>query len=162
MISEQAQIARRVEEVRAEPVPAEIVRAALGERADRDARRVRAMTIGPGPPLLVHPRQQLLLDIQPLDDRFDHPVGGGDLIEVRVEAAGGDERGDVGRELRIGLQLASLVQALPRDVGGEVEQQRRECRRWRSAARSARPSCPAPSTATELIGAVRSSPEALR
>ena len=108
---EQAQVARRIEEVRAEPVPAEIVRSAFGDRRDRDARGVRADDRS-GPALLVDLREQLLLDVEPLDDRFHDPVGLGDEIEVRVEAAGRDELVSVGRELRIGFQLARLLEPL--------------------------------------------------
>jgi hypothetical protein len=43
---------------------------------------------------------------------------------VRIEAAGGDEPVRIGRELRIGLQLARLLETLLRDVRGEIEQQR--------------------------------------
>ena len=43
---------------------------------------------------------------------------------MRVEAAGVTS-GAVRGELRIGLELARLLEALSRDVGGEVEQQRR-------------------------------------
>ena len=82
------------------------------------------LTIDPGRALLVDLREQLLLDVEPLDDRFHDPVGPGDLIEMRVEAAGRHELVGVGRELRIGFQLARLLEPLLRDVGGEVEQQR--------------------------------------
>ena len=122
---EQPQVARRIEEMRAEPVAPEIVATALGQRGDRNAGRVRADD-RPGPALLVDPREQLLLDVEPLDDRFHDPVGLGDAIEIGVEAAGGDELVGVGRELRIGLQLARLLESLPREVGGQVEQQRRD------------------------------------
>ena len=110
---EQPQVARRVEEVRAEPVAAEVVGAAFGQRRDRNARRVRADDRS-GPALLVDAREQLLLDVEPLDDRFDDPVASGDEIQVRVEAAGRDELVGVGRELRIGLELARLFESLLR------------------------------------------------
>ncbi|MND08344.1 hypothetical protein D3C83_309020 [compost metagenome] len=47
---------------------------------------------------------------------------------MRVEAAGGDQLVGVGRELRIRLQLAGLLQSLLRGVRGEIEQQRGNAR----------------------------------
>ena len=71
---EQVQVARRIEEVRAEPVPAEAVAAALGERRDRDARRVRADD-RLGAAHRLDALEQRSLDVEPLDDGFDDPVG---------------------------------------------------------------------------------------
>ena len=38
------------------------------------------LTIEPGPALLVDAGEQLLLDVEPLDDRFDDPVASGDAV----------------------------------------------------------------------------------
>ena len=59
---EQREVARRVEEMRAEPVPAECRRAALRDVGNRDARRIRADD-GVGAAVWLHPRQQRLLDV---------------------------------------------------------------------------------------------------
>ena len=76
--------------MRAEPVRAEVVAAAFGEHADRNARGVRADD-RPGVRDGFDPREQLLLDVEPLDDRFDDPVDVGELRQAVVEAAGGDQ-----------------------------------------------------------------------
>ena len=71
---DELQVARRVEEVRAEPVPPEIVAASLGERRDRNARRVRRDDRA-RPADGVDALEQRALDVELLDDGFDDPVG---------------------------------------------------------------------------------------
>ena len=70
---EEPQIPRRVEEVRAEPVPPEVVAPAFRQRRDRDARRVRRDD-RPRTPDGVDALEQRPLDVELLDDRFDNPV----------------------------------------------------------------------------------------
>ena len=122
---EQMQVARRVEEMRAEPVTPEVVAASLGEGADRDARRVRRDDRS-RPPRRIDAFEERALHVDALDDGFDDPVGAGDPREVVVETADRDERRGVGGEERIRLQRAGALQPVARDVGREVEQQRRD------------------------------------
>ena len=70
---EQMEIARRVEEVCAEPVPPEVVAPPLRERRDRNARRVGGDD-RTGAADGVDLREQSALDVELLDDRFDDPV----------------------------------------------------------------------------------------
>ena len=121
---EQVEIPRRVEEMRAEPVPLEFRAAALGKRGDRNARRVRADD-GTWTPDLFHRFEQRALDVDLLHHRFDDPVGVGQTGQLRVEGAGRDQRGGVGCEEGVGLQRARPLQSVARSVGGHVEQERR-------------------------------------
>ena len=82
------QVARRVEEVRAEPVPAEARPSVRSASAAIGMPEVFELTIGVGAPVRLDPLEQRLLDVEPLDDRFDDPVDLGEPGEVVVEAAG--------------------------------------------------------------------------
>ena len=124
---EQVEIPRRIEEVRAEPVTPEIVGASGGQDADRNAGRVRAddRACAPRP---IHALEQRALDVELLDDRFHDPVDLGDSLQIAVEAANGDQRRSIGREKRVRLQGACALEAVARDLRGEIEQQRRHAR----------------------------------
>ncbi len=122
---DQPQIARRVEEVGSEGVRPERRRPAFDDRRDRNARRIGADD-GVRRAVAVDALEERLLDVEPFDDGFDDPVGGGDGRKVLVEAAGANERGTVGGEERIRLELARARQALARGVAGDVEQQHRD------------------------------------
>ena len=124
---EQVQIARRIEEVRAQQVPAESFRPPLGERRDRNARRVRADDRVRAP-MRVDPLEQRTLDVELLDDRFDDPVTLVDSGQIVVEAAGPDQRVRRRREERIRLQRPRALQPLARRVAGDVEQERSHAR----------------------------------
>ena len=113
--STQLQVARRVEEVRAQPVPAELGAAALGDRRDRNARRVRRDD-GAGPADGFDALEQRALDVELFDDGLEDPVHAVQTGEVGVEPAGGDERRGVGREERIRLEAARAFEAVARDL----------------------------------------------
>ncbi len=116
------QVARRGEEVGAQPVTAEAVGSSAGNRADRDAGRIRAddRIVAPH---RIHPCQQRLFGIQALDDGFDDPVRFSDRRQVLVEAAGADQRGEIRGEEGIGLQLTGALQAVARGIARDVQQQ---------------------------------------
>ena len=119
---EQVQIARRVEEVRAEPVTTEVVAAALGDRGDRNGRRVRADDAARASGG-IDARHQLALHVELLDDGLEDPVGVLQARQTVVEAGGGDELVRVRREEGIGLQPARPLEALLGRFRGDVEQQ---------------------------------------
>ena len=121
---EQAQVARRVEEMRAEPVTPEIFTTAFRKQCDGYARGVRADN-RPWSSRLVHSREELLLDVETLDDCFHDPVDGCQSRKAIVESGGCDESPDVGRELRIGLEPNRLLEAVACELWRQVEQQDR-------------------------------------
>ena len=86
---EQRQVSRRIEEVRAEPVPAEIVAAPFGEAGNRKP-DVLELTIEPCAAQRVDTLEKRSLRVRLLDDGFDDPVGLRDPLEIGVEAAGAD------------------------------------------------------------------------
>ena len=146
---EQAQVARRVEEVRAEPVAAEIVAASLSERGDRNARRVRADDRS-RPARGVDLLEQRALDVEPLDDGLDDPVASREASQAGVEAGGRDQRPRVGSEERVGLERPRALQSLRRGVGvtSSSSDGTPALAKW---AAICAPITPAPSTATERI-----------
>ena len=84
---EQMEVARRVEEVRAEEVAAEAsvrpsASAPIGMPDVFDDTMVRRAE------QRFDLREKRLLDVELLDDGFDHPVGGAGAGQVGVEAAG--------------------------------------------------------------------------
>ena len=83
---EQLEVARRVEEVRAEQPLAEALAPPLADLADRDAGRVGADHGGVGGRGL-DPFHQPALHVEPLDHRLDDEVGILDPVEVLVEVA---------------------------------------------------------------------------
>ncbi len=89
---QQFQVTRRVEEVRAQEVLAEALRAPFGDGVDRDAGRVGAHD-GVRRAHGVHPLEQLPLDLQVLHHRLDHPVGLRHGIEIVLQVAQGDQSG---------------------------------------------------------------------
>ena len=78
---EQVQVARRIEEVRAEPVLPERVGPAFGDARERNAGGVRADDACRRA-IALDAREQRLLDVEPLDDRLDDPVGGARAGEI--------------------------------------------------------------------------------
>src|SRR5687767_9530286 len=70
---EQAQVARRIEEMRPQPVLSKIGAAPLGKCVDWYTGRVRADDRS-RPPRRVDLLQQVALDVEPLDDRLENPV----------------------------------------------------------------------------------------
>ena len=98
------------------------------------------LTIDAGPPGVIDARQQRALDVELLDDGLEDPVGVGEPREVRRRSSpvvmsfhvSGVKNGS-------GFSAARALEALFGRFGGDVEQQRRERRRWRNARRSARP-----------------------
>ena len=118
---QEPEVARRIEEVRAQPVPAEIVAAALCQHRDRNPRRVRADDRSRRANGL-DACKQLLLDVEPLDDRLDDPVSLAEQRHAVVEAGRCHQAMRVRRELRIGLQTPGLLEAFPGDLRREVEQ----------------------------------------
>ena len=134
---EQGQVARRVEEVRAQEMALEILAASLGDGADgqaagvgRDDRARFANGIQPG--------HQVALDRQILDDGLDDPVGIGQSIDVVFEIAGRDQPQVVGVVKLGGAALFESFQVLEhnrvaplREIagravrGGDVQQDHR-------------------------------------
>ena len=110
---EQMQIARRVEEVRAQPVAPEVVAAPFRDRVHRNARRVRADDRS-RPARLIDASEQLALHVELLDDGLDDPVGFAQLREALIEAAGCDELPGVRSEERIGLERPRALESLGR------------------------------------------------
>ena len=107
------QIARRVEEVRAEPVTPEVVAAAFGHRRDRNPGRVRAddrCRASSGVDFL----EQRALDVELLDDGLEDPVAVLEPREVASKLAGGDQLPRVRREEGIGFQGARPLESLSR------------------------------------------------
>ena len=121
---QQVQIARRVEEMGAEPVVPEIVAASFRERRARNPGRVGADDRSRAP-RGVDLFEETSLYIQPLDNGLDNPVALPDAQQISVEAAGCDQFPCVGREGRVRLQPAGAFEALRRGVGRHIEQQGR-------------------------------------
>ena len=120
---EQPQVAGRVEEVRAQPVPLEALAAALGEGGDGNARGVGADD-GVRAPGLVHLREQLDLRVQPLDNRLDHPIGVPQTRPALLEARGLDQAPGFRREERIGRQPSCALETRGRRLVRQIQQQR--------------------------------------
>jgi hypothetical protein len=119
---EQTQVARRIEEVRSEPVAPEVVAATLGEHADRNARRVGADDAA-GPPRLVHALEERALGVELLDDALDDPIRFAESRQAVVERRGGDELPAVRQEEGVRLEPTRALQPLRGGVGGDVEQE---------------------------------------
>jgi len=87
---EQAHIARRIEEVGAEPGAAEVVGEAFGDRGDGQAAGVGGDD-GAGLANGFDLAQKFALEVEVFDDSFDDPVDFGELLEVVFEVADGDQ-----------------------------------------------------------------------
>jgi len=87
---EQPHVARRVEEVRAEPVASQLHGHAFDDLVDGQAAGV-AGDDGVGAAMLLHLVEQRSLDLHVLGDHFDDPVAAGDQGEIVVEVADGDQ-----------------------------------------------------------------------
>jgi hypothetical protein len=121
----EAQVARRVEEVRAQPALPERGTAALGDRPERDAGCVRRDDRA-GAEMRLDAVEQRPLGLDLLDDGLDDPVARRERCHVRVEPAHGDEPRGVGREERVGLEALGAFQAGGGRGAVEVEQQHRD------------------------------------
>ncbi len=126
---QQAQVARRVEEVGAHEGGAERLRAALGQRGDGDAagvaghqRPVARRTVGEG---LLEPVEQVALGLEALHDRLDHPLRAPRRVGQLVEAPRGDALRVGGPVDRRRAQREGPLEAGARGVGVEVEQAHR-------------------------------------
>ena len=87
---QQPHVARRIEEVRAKPVAAEVVGEAFGDLGDGQAAGVGGddgSRLADGVDLA----QQLALDVEVFDDGFDDPVDLGELLQIVFEVADGDQ-----------------------------------------------------------------------
>ena len=147
---EQPQVARRIEEVRAQPVR---LKSSLRPSASTPIGmpEVFELTIDPGRRAastrassccLMSSRSTIASMIQSTFASCGHAL---------VEAGGGHEAMHVGRELRIGLEPPRLLEAVARQLRREIEQQRRECPALAQCSAICAPIVPAPRTATELI-----------
>ena len=87
---QQPHVARRIEEVRAEPAAAEVVGEAFGDLGDGQSAGVGGDD-GAGLADGVDLAQQLALEVEVFDDGFDDPVDFGELLEVVFEVADGDQ-----------------------------------------------------------------------
>ncbi len=106
--------------MRPEKARLERVAAAVDDVGDGQARGVgRDHGVGPGDALeALHER---LLDVEPLDDDLDDPVGLGDAFEVFVEVAERHPVGHAGEHERVGLELLrGRERALDEPVGRAV------------------------------------------
>ena len=72
---EQVEVARRIEEVRAEPALPERARSVLPRWRRAECPDVLELTIASAAATVLERGEQRLLDVEPLDDRFDDPVG---------------------------------------------------------------------------------------
>ncbi len=90
---EQAHVARRVEEVRAEPGAAEVVGESFGDFADGQAAGVGGDD-GAGLADGFDFAQERPFEVEIFDDGFDDPVDFGEFLEVVFEVADGDEAGE--------------------------------------------------------------------
>ena len=108
---------------------------------------VLELTIASGAPVRLDPREQRLLDVEPLDDRFDDPVAVGDRRRGPRRSRRCGRARACRREERIGLQRAGAFEPVAR--------RRRACTSSSSAGTPALAKCaaicapivPAPSTA---------------
>ena len=117
---QQMQVARRIEEVGAEPMAAEVVAAALGERMNRNAGCIRADDRS-GAPGLIDPGEQGPLHVELFDDGFDDPIGFGESLKSLIKAGCGDELPGVRREERIRFERASALEPFRGCFGRHVE-----------------------------------------
>ena len=113
----QPHVARRIEEVRAEPAAAEVFRHVRGDRGNRQAASVG----GHQSPWLQMRRdllEQRLLDRQVFRHRLDHPIAVGQQFEVVVEIAGCDVNRKRRIEERGRLAALQVLERLRGDAGG--------------------------------------------
>ena len=112
---EQPHIARRIEEVRAEPVAAQLHRHAFDDLVDRQAAGV-AGDDRVGAAMLLHLVEQRPFDLQVLGDDFDDPVAVGNQSEIIVEVADRDQPRAVGRIEGRGLRLLQSIERSEDDL----------------------------------------------
>ncbi len=109
----QMQIARRIEEMRAQEVAAETGREAFRDVGERDAAGVGGKDgIGFARGFNFVPQRALGLEV--FDDGFDNPVAVRELSEIVLEVARFDERGFIVGEESAGTLLQGVLNALQR------------------------------------------------
>lgn len=125
---DQVHVARRVEEVHAAEARLQLVGEAVGQRRDRQARRVGRedrVRCDVRRDLLV----QVVLPVHPLGDRLDHEVAFGELRDVVLVVRGFEIFRVVLHAERRGRQLLQVLDRLQRDavfrafLGRQIEQQ---------------------------------------
>src|SRR5215831_21390229 len=104
------QIARWIEEMSSEPMPAKINAAFCCQHGEWNARCVGRDDRAEAPHR-IHLGEQRLFDVDLLDDRLDNPVGVTDSSQIGIESTGFDPTGDIGGEERIWFQLACAFQS---------------------------------------------------
>src|SRR4029077_4577929 len=90
---EQAHVARRVKEVRAEPRPAEVVGESFRNFSDGEAAGICGYD-GAGLSDGFNFSEQRALNVEIFDDGFDDPVDICEFLDVIFEVADGDEAGE--------------------------------------------------------------------
>src|SRR4029077_6090422 len=113
----QTEIPWRVEEMRTEPVPPEVIAAPLRERRDRNTRRVRADDRA-GTSRGVDLFEQRPFDVELLDNRLDNPVAVLDAREL-AEAAGRNQLPGIRREEGVRLQRSRPLETIARGVAAD-------------------------------------------
>ena len=101
---QQAHVARRIEEVGAKPGAAEVVGEAFDNFRDRQTAGIGGDD-GAGLANLLDLAQQAALDLEIFDDGFDDPVDIGELVEIVLEVADGDQARERGLKESGGLGL---------------------------------------------------------
>ena len=87
---QQPHVARWIEKVRAEPIPAEILRKSFCNFRHRQPAGIGGDN-GSRPAHRLHFAQQLALQLQVFDHRFDDPVGAGHELQVIFKVANSDQ-----------------------------------------------------------------------
>jgi hypothetical protein len=112
---EQSHIARRIEEMRAEPRAPEIVGEALGNLADRQPASVGGND-GAGLANGFDFAQQRALEIKILDDRLDDPIDFGELLQVVFKITHSHQTGERRIHKRRGFGFSSSFQTSRSDL----------------------------------------------
>ena len=158
----QPHVARRIEEVRAEPVAAQLHRHAFDDLVDGQAAGV-ARNDRVGAAMLLHLVEQRALDLKILRDHFDDPVAVGDQRKIVVEVADRDQARALGRIERRGLRLLQSIERGENDLvplllrrigvgpGGTMSSRTTGRPALVMCAAMREPMVPAPRTATLLI-----------
>ena len=154
------QIARRIEEVRAEKVLAKFAGEPFGDGGQRNAagvggedalRRAQARDLA----------RKVALDLQIFCDGFDDPVAVRDVFQVVFEVAGSDECSGSGVKKAAGFCLAAFpIRPAQRrcdwaDLGRTISSNKAGMPALAKWAAMRDPMVPAPSTATRSIGFTR-------
>ena len=116
---EQPHVAHRVEEVGDEEVLAEVLGASLGHAGDRQAGGVRGHDRARLADLL-DPREDLLLDVEPLHHDLDDPVALGHAVPVVLEVADLDQGQEARRVQQRRPRLLDSLEAGERQLVAEA------------------------------------------